>query len=218
MIADANPSPENRSEMSQVTLLALVGLQAAVFTALGLAIWWFTARSISGFISFTSSEWLNGTALGLAMSALAALGFYGLPKVTDHLVRLQGKTYAFLKEPLPIWAIVWISICAGVSEEALFRAGLQTLLTDYVGPVAAIVIASAIFALVHMAKPIVASIIFLIGVLFGVIYWQTGSLLTVMLAHAVYDIFALWYLQKRLHQLDFFKDTGTRREQADAVH
>ena len=91
----------------------------------------------------------------------------------------------------------------------MFRAGLQTLLGDYVGTVAAILVSSAIFAVVHMAKPVVASIIFVIGVLFGVVYVETGSLLTVMLAHAIYDIFALWYLQKRLHQLDFFAETDT---------
>lgn len=197
------------SEIPLGNLLWLVGAQASLLTSLGGAIWYFSGRSIDSFVSLRPEEWLHGVLLGVVMSAFAAAGFYSFPKVTDYLVRLQGKTYAFLKSPLPLWAIVWISICAGVSEEALFRAGLQTLLADYIGPIAAILISSAIFALVHMAKPVVASIIFAIGVLFGVVFMETGSLLTVMLAHAVYDIFALWYLQKRLHELDFFAESNT---------
>lgn len=202
-------SNENLADIPTRKLVALVGLQAGLFTGLGLALWWFSGREPSQFLSAAPHEWYRGIALGALLSAVAAFSFYSFPKITDKLVRFQGKTYAFLKNPLPIWAIVWISICAGVSEEALFRAGLQTLLGDYVGTVAAILISSAIFALVHMAKPVVASIIFVIGVLFGVVYAETGSLLTVMLAHAIYDIFALWYLQKRLHELDFFAETDT---------
>ncbi len=190
-------------------LVTLVGLQAAFFTGLGFALWWFSGREPAQFLSAARHEWYRGIALGALLSAVAAFSFYAFPKITDTLVRFQGKTYAFLKNPLPLWAIVWISLCAGVSEEALFRAGLQTLLGDYIGTVAAILVSSAIFALVHMAKPVVAGIIFAIGVLFGVVYVETGSLLTVMLAHAIYDIFALWYLQKRLHELDFFAETDT---------
>lgn len=190
-------------------LVTLVGLQAALFTGLGFALWGFSGREPAQFLSAAPQEWYRGIALGALLSAVAAFSFYAFPKITDTLVRFQGKTYAFLKNPLPLWAIVWISICAGVSEEALFRAGLQTLLCDYIGTVAAILVSSAIFALVHMAKPVVAGIIFAIGVLFGVVYVETGSLLTVMLAHAIYDIFALWYLQKRLHELDFFAETDT---------
>ena len=45
-----------------------------------------------------------------------------------------------------------------------------------------------------------------IGCLFGVVYWQTESLLTVMVAHAVYDVYALWALQNAMHELGVFDE------------
>ena len=58
--------------------------------------------------------------------------------------------------------------------------------------------------MVHFAKPLVAAIIFVIGVVFGCVYWITDSLLAVMVGHALYDVFALWYVQKEMHRLDVF--------------
>ena len=94
-----------------------------------------------------------------------------------------------------------VSLGAGIGEEALFRGGVQTLAGEYMPAPLAVLVASALFAFVHMAKPPIAAIIFSIGVLFGTIYWQTGSLLMVMIGHALYDVFAIWYLQKEMHRL-----------------
>ena len=215
----SNESRTSNAHLADIPLgklMVLITFQASLFTLAGLALWWCSDRNTGDFLGLDQPALAQGLLLGGFLSAVAALCFLGFPKITDRLVRFQGETNAFLKNPLPFWAIVWVSICAGVSEEALFRAGLQTLLGDYVGPIAAIAISSLLFALVHLAKPIVASLIFLIGVLFGVVYCQTGSLVTVMVGHAVYDVFALTYLQRRLHELDFFDDAANTEGLTDA--
>ena len=186
----------------RATLLALLTVQAAAFTLVGLALWFLSGRPSAQFVTFDTFGFASGLALAGLLIALAAAAFYGLPKLSEYLVRAQAENFAFLVEkPLPLWAIVIVSLGAGIGEEALFRGGVQTLAADHVGGPLAIVLAAALFAAVHFAKPVVAAIIFVIGALFGVVYWQTGSLLTVMIGHALYDVFALWYVQREMHRL-----------------
>ncbi|MEL7728480.1 CPBP family intramembrane glutamic endopeptidase [Citromicrobium bathyomarinum] len=185
-------------------ILALLTAQTAVFVVLGLGLWVWSGRSAGTFVTFGGDEFAIGLALAGALILLAALTFYGLPKLSEYLVRAQADNFSFLEKPLPFPAIIWVSLGAGIGEEALFRGGVQTLAGDYIGAPLAIVLAAALFAAVHFAKPLVAAIIFVIGVLFGVVYWQTGSLLAVMIGHALYDVFALWYVQKEMHRLGVF--------------
>lgn len=188
----------------RATLLALLTAQTVVFVALGGGLWSLSGRPVSGFVSFGLDEVLLGTALAGALVAVAAAVFLGLPKVAEHLVREQAENFAFLEKPLSFPAVVWVSLGAGVGEEALFRGGVQVLASDYVGMPLAIALAAALFALVHFAKPLIAALIFLVGIVFGVVYWLTGSLLAVMIGHALYDVFALWYVQKEMHRLGVF--------------
>ncbi|MBD59861.1 MAG: CPBP family intramembrane metalloprotease [Citromicrobium sp.] len=186
------------------SILALLSAQTLAFTLIGLALWWVSGRPLGSFVSFDTDEVAIGLALAGVLVALAALTFYGLPRISEHLIRAQADNFSFLADPLPFWAVVIVSLGAGIGEEALFRAGVQTLAADYVGAPLAILLAAALFALVHFSKPVVGVLIFLIGAVFGLVYWQTGSLLAVALAHALYDVFALWYVQKEMHRLGVF--------------
>jgi len=185
--------------------LGLLALQAGAFVVIGLTLWGFGGPSSASFVSFRPDEIALGLVLAAILAAVAFATFKGLPRLSEWLVRAQKDTYAFLLEkPLPLWAIVVVSLCAGIGEEALSRGGVQTLAANYMPVPLAIILASALFAIVHMAKPPIAAIIFAIGALFGTIYWQTESLLAVMIGHALYDVFALWYLQKEMHRLNVF--------------
>ncbi len=152
---------------------------------------------------------MQGLLLAGVLTAIGVAAFKGWPDRTDWLIRAQAPGFAFVKKPMGMTAIVWISVCAGVGEELLFRAGLQTLLADHLGTVAAIAISSALFAVLHLAKPLVGLLLFAIGVALGVVYAATGSLLAVAIGHAIYDIFALSYVQKRLHELRYFEGEPT---------
>ena len=51
-----------------------------------------------------------------------------------------------------------------------------------------------------LAAALIGAIILVVGVIMGLVYWWTGSLLTVMIGHALYDVWAL----RRLH-LEFIR-------------
>lgn len=187
-------------------LLLFIGIQAFAFTAIGGAIWVTSGRGRDGFVSLAPWETGYGIALALALIALSGGLAWAFPGYARWLVRTQARNYSFLKHRIGIGAIVFISICAGLGEEALFRGGLQTLLGDYLPAPLAIVLAAALFALIHFAKPLNSALIFAIGCLFGGVYWATGSLLTVIVAHTVYDVYALWALQQALHRMGIFDE------------
>ena len=189
-------------------VLVLIGFQAAAFALIGWGLWTFADTANRPFISFARWEIGYGLALGGALiitsAALAALS----PALMEKLVRAQADTYPFLRDKLTLGPIVFLSLCAGIGEEALFRGGLQTVLGDHLAYPAPILLAALAFALIHFARPLNSALIFAIGCLFGVIYWATGSLLTVMIGHAVYDIYAIWALQEAFHRLGVFEETA----------
>lgn len=187
-------------------IVALLAMQTIAFVALGMGLWHFSGRELANFLVLTPAGMLQGIALGGAFIFLAWLVFTLLPGIADRLIRLQADTYRFLGPKLPMWAILAISLCAGIGEEALFRAGLQVLLSDYAGTAAAIALSSAAFAVFHLGKPPITALLFVIGVLFGVVYWLTGSLLAVMAGHVLYDIWALRYLHKSFLRLGLFDE------------
>ncbi len=205
----SNPYEEMR-KMSVADICKSLGAQATLFVGLGVLLWWISDRPLAGFVTVDLKQIALGIGLGLAMIAVAAATFHGLPQLAEKLTRLQAKNFAFLEKRLSMPVIIFFSICAGVGEEALFRGGLQTLMGDYVSLPLAVIFASLIFALIHFAKPLIAVIIFAIGALFGVFYIWSGSLLAVMIGHALYDVYAIWFLQKEMHRLELFeqpKDT-----------
>ena len=190
-----------QDDLTEGSLLSITAMQGIALTALGLAIWWATGRAVEDWVSFTLPDVLIGVASTAGLVSLALFGFF-FPRVSEYLIRMQRETYGWLTKFNSWRVIIVISFFAGTWEEALFRGGIQVWLTDFIGAPFAILIASAIFAAVHFSKPIIGFIQFLIGCLFGVIYWQTGSLLGVMLAHFLYDIFALWYLLREMTRLE----------------
>ncbi|MEM7700844.1 MAG: type II CAAX endopeptidase family protein [Pseudomonadota bacterium] len=194
------------ADMPVWKVLTYIGLQAVAFISVGVALWIFSGRAAASFVAYAAWEVGAGLALAFALIAVSFVLSRAFPKWVEWLVHSQARNYPFLKHRISISAIIFISLCAGFGEEVLFRGGLQTLLGDYVSLSFAVLIASALFALIHFAQPFNSALIFIIGCLFGVVYWATGSLLTVIIAHTVYDIYALWTLQEAMHEFGVFDD------------
>ena len=199
------------ADMSVPRVLFIIGLQALAFIAVSLALWSLSDRPLAAFVTFGAGEAGLGLALALALIATSAALSAALPGYVEWLVRSQARNYPFLKHGLSLRAIVFVSLCAGIGEEAFFRGAMQTLLGDVLPMPVALALASALFALIHFAQPFISALIFVIGCLFGVVYWQTGSLLTVMVAHAVYDVYALWALQRAMHRFGVFDEEPSPR-------
>ena len=186
-----------------------LGLQAVLMIAAGVAMWLYSGRDASSFIDLGWRSALQGLAFGGALIAAAATIFRLFPAVLEKTTRMQAKmAMLFTREPnMPMF--VWIALCAGIGEEAAFRAGLMTLTADAGGIAAGIVISAAAFALIHLAQPLITAVSLVIGVIVGVVYWWTGSLLTVMIGHAVYDVWALRMLHSELLRLGYFDPEST---------
>jgi membrane protease YdiL (CAAX protease family) len=95
-----------------------------------------------------------------------------------------------------ILQLIIISVCAGISEEALFRGAIQGSLADHVGLGVALVMASLLFGAFHLITWTYAIIAAFIGLYLGLLWIWTGNLLAPMVTHTVYDIAALVYFLK----------------------
>jgi hypothetical protein len=198
--------PAGKKDLSRGSMLALLGLQAMVFALIGGLLWAWTGRPLHELVTPDFHQLGLGVALAAALVATALAGFRIFPDLAEKLCRLQASNFPFLRDGLPFPAIVWISICAGIGEEILFRGGLQTLAIDHVGPIAGITLSSMVFALVHLGNRLIGIFLFGISLIFGVVYWLTGSLSAVMVGHVLYDVFALAYLQHQLHRIGGFEE------------
>jgi len=103
---------------------------------------------------------------------------------------------SLLRPVLGNWSIVqlaFISLCAGISEEAFFRGAIQGSLADRVNVSLAVILASALFGAFNLLTWTYAIIAAFIGAYLGLLWIWTGNLLTPMITHAVYDFAALVY-------------------------
>jgi membrane protease YdiL (CAAX protease family) len=88
-----------------------------------------------------------------------------------------------------------VAVAAGVGEEMLFRGFLQASFCAWLGSAPwGLAISSLLFGLLHPISITYIVIAGLIGFYLGEVWLLNGNLLTVMVAHAVYDCAALGYL------------------------
>ena len=102
--------------------------------------------------------------------------FIGLPDMMQDTFRAMSRN---------VFGIISITIMAPLVEELLFRGAIQGhLLRKGMKPVYAILIASAVFGIVHM-NPIQIPFAFAIGMIFGWLYYRTGSVVPGMIGHFI---------------------------------
>ena len=101
-------------------------------------------------------------------------------------------TMKTMLENCPVWvSLLSVSIFAPFFEEWLCRGiVLRGLLNRNVNPATAIAVSAVFFAILHM-NPWQAIPAFLLGVLFGYVYYKTGSLKLTMLMHCVNNTMAV---------------------------
>ena len=88
--------------------------------------------------------------------------------------------------------LLTVSVLGPISEELLFRGGVQTDLQLHdsgQGAAVAIGISAAIFAFIHL-NPAQMPAALILGILLGFAYWWTGSLIAPMLIHVFNNSFA----------------------------
>jgi hypothetical protein len=122
------------------------------------------------------AEWLRwGFLLLLSITALSALAL-GAGFIRPEL-KLPSWWWLFLLNNLLLTCLV---------EEAFFRGYLQQQLQQKFGPLIALVLASSLFGLAHLAGGwLYALLATVAGLLYGLIYLHSGRLWLAVLAHAL---------------------------------
>ncbi len=146
---------------------------------------------------------------GTVCAILVMLGTLALGMASDPLTNLLPQMPAWLEDALKgltssdniLINFLLVSLFAPFFEERLCRGIiLRGLLGNHLKPIWAIVISAAFFAFIHL-NPWQALPAFLLGCLFGYVYYKTGSLQLTMLMHFTNNTFALV-----LANIDAFKD------------
>ena len=119
---------------------------------------------------------------------------------TPSMIELLNRLHYLFKNFT--WTqIIIVSFLAGIGEEWLIRAVLQSYLVGNYGPIIGVFVASLVFGLLHFMTKTYVLVTFVLGSLFGLAFLLTNSLVLVMAAHTVYDIFAFALIVKYPHLL-----------------
>jgi membrane protease YdiL (CAAX protease family) len=135
-----------------------------------------------------------GVALKFTMKAVV-MPLLGAPPINWPFHYLAGNASAL---PMEIYTV---TICAGFGEETFYRGWMfermgKVLGRGLVAKVATILISGSIFAAAHYGVQGVPGLeqALIVGVLFGTIFAITGRLVVLMIAHAAFDLTALWMI------------------------
>lgn len=193
------------NRMRRITLAPALLFESAL-ALVGLAgLWLFGLRAPVGGLAPVSAV-LLGTLAGIVtlvlLSGVSRLPWFFPDSLRRHVRDLHGFARGF---SLP--ALALLSLAAGIGEEVLFRGFLQTGLVALTGPFVGIAAAALLFGLVHCLSLAYFLMASLLGVLLGLAYDLTDSLLLVVTWHAVYDLAALVLLARFPHWLGI--ETGT---------
>lgn len=145
-------------------------------------------------LHWSPMDFLSGL---IASAPLFVLFSWMLRSSLAPLLRIHRLLVAGLRPLLAPWSLfqlAFISMLAGVCEEVFFRSVIQGTLSVITGPLAALIISSALFGVAHLVTLAYAIIAAAIGAYFGVLWMWSDNLLVPITAHAAYDFVALVYL------------------------
>ena len=134
---------------------------------------------------------------GFAMAVIVSIATLAAAFVCEPVSVMLPDMPENLKKSLellmdgPLWAaLLSVSVFAPLFEEWLCRGLVLRGLMKHMNPTGAILVSAAFFAILHM-NPWQAIPAFLLGILFGYVYYRTGSLKLTMLMHCVNNTFSL---------------------------
>ncbi|NBB91155.1 MAG: CPBP family intramembrane metalloprotease [Spirochaetes bacterium] len=168
-------------------------VRAAVHVALGVAA---TLPPLAGFFRALRSEWPP---------------LRRIRRILEH-----GLLPHFAALGIPRLAL--LAALAGAGEELLFRGFFQPALAPALGEPAALLIAAALFGLVHWITPFYALYAGILGVYLGALFLLTGSLIAPILCHGVYDLVALGVLHHRVRRAHAVDENAAHRRAGEAGH
>ncbi len=126
----------------------------------------------------------------LVLPILAAvLYYYGLndqQAITDIVI------------DLPLYIVLMAIVIAPLTEELLFRVLFITKIQEYTKSAAlAIIVSSLVFSAFHVSYGSVVEIVgvFVVGLIFGFVYWQSRSIIPPLFIHLVYNFLSIMVMR-----------------------
>jgi membrane protease YdiL (CAAX protease family) len=174
--------------------LAAAAEGGLLLAAVGLGRWW----NAPPFARFDLT-W-GALAAGVAATAPLIVGLYWClgtrwPPIA-RLMEVVEERVAPLFAGASVRHLATVALLAGVGEEALFRGVLQEALAGAMPGWAALLVASLIFGTVHWVTAAYAALAAVVGLYLGLLYLISDNLLAPIVAHALYDLVALWTLAR----------------------
>ncbi len=189
------------------TVLLLIPLTRILFLALPLAnlsrVYSFLAISIPLFIAIMMIIWqeswsreeLGFTFNHLPLQAVTAISGLGFGLLQYQLIRPEALTTEPTWQAALIPALI-LMVSTGYLEELMFRGLLQNAALPILGHWPSILFVASLFAVLNMSYlPLFGVLlVFLIGLIFGLVVAHTRSIVGVTLAHGIMNImlFLIW--------------------------
>ena len=143
---------------------------------------------------------INNFAIGIiATLPLAGFLWWFSNTTLEHFAAFRKSQIKFFSEigfEFTPARIALMAVCAGVSEELLFRGLLQSWFSTFAPAALAIIVSNLIFGMLHMRTLLYALIAGLVGVYLGVLFELTGNLVAPIVTHTLYDAVALEYTRR----------------------
>lgn len=137
-----------------------------------------------------------GSFTGLQMAAIVTVATIATAFMTDAISGLMPPMPEWLESTMeqllkaPLWiTLISVSVFAPVFEEWLCRGVVLRGLLAKNSPKTAIIVSAVFFAVIHF-NPWQAIPAFILGLLFGYVYYKTGSLKLTMLMHCANNTLA----------------------------
>jgi membrane protease YdiL (CAAX protease family) len=179
---------------------AIVGLAVGFeggLALLAVGLGWLLGQPPLAGIQWDAHGLLWGAAGSLPMLALFAIC---LRWPVGPLRRIRSLSLEFIRplfQSCSLLELAVICLLAGLGEELLFRGVLQPVLARRLGVAGGLVLSNVLFGLLHPLTRTYMVLSFLLGLYLGALGLWSGNLLTVIVAHGLYDFLALCYLVRR---------------------
>jgi uncharacterized protein len=193
MEEDLTQGPENEEPDRDIIIILTVFFELSLAPFSLFLGWLMSHNPLQGFEwSLTDALWGAGAAFPLIALIVSMITWPVGPLVRVKRFCKQEVVPLFAKSNWSELALV--SLSAGVGEEMLFRGVFQASFSDWWGLAWGLVLASTLFGFLHpISLPYIVILTF-IGFYFGVVWYLSGKLLTVIVTHTLYDFAALGFL------------------------
>jgi membrane protease YdiL (CAAX protease family) len=165
-----------------------------------LALAWLFGVSVRELFPQAGSQWLAAVVRGVVVAlAMLVVFFWMVHSSRAALRELRQQVESLIGQMFPSGSLAQfglVALLAGVGEELLFRGVIQTILSQWITPVAGLLITSLLFALAHALSNLYFALALIIGFCFGSLVYQYNDLVAPMVAHSLYDFVALIYLSR----------------------